>query len=94
MSTQENKSISVQVSPEVLKGVYANQAQVAHTGEEFVMDFFTVVPPAGTLSARVVLSPSHFKRLSRAMEDNLKKYEEQYGTISLAVVPDQKIEFK
>ena len=94
MNTQENKSIQVQVSPEVLKGVYANQAQVAHTGEEFIMDFFTIMPPAGTLSSRVVVSPSHFKRLFRAMEENLKKYEEQFGTISLAVVPDTKIEFK
>lgn len=94
MDNQEPKSINVHTSPEMLKGVYANQAQVLHTGEEFVMDFFTVVPPSGTLSARIVLSPSHFKRLSRAMEENLKKYEEQYGTISLAVVPDSKIEFK
>jgi hypothetical protein len=91
---QEPKSINVHASPEMLRGVYANQAQVAHTGEEFVMDFFTVVPPNGTLSSRIVLSPSHFKRLTRAMEENLKKYEEKFGTISLAVVPDSKIEFK
>ena len=94
MDNQDQKSINVQATPEMLKGVYANQAMVQHTGEEFVMDFFTVVPPAGTLSARIVLSPSHFKRLSRAMEENLKKYEEQFGTISLAVMPDSKIEFK
>ena len=94
MSNHEQKSINVQASPEMLKGVYANQAMLQHTGEEFVMDFFTIVPPTGSLSARIVLSPSHFKRLSRAMEENLKKYEEQYGTISLAVVPDSKIEFK
>lgn len=94
MSNQEQKTIPVQASQETLKGVYANQAQVLHMGEEFILDFFTVVPPSGVLSSRIVLSPSHFKRLLRAMEENLKKYEEQYGTISLAVVPDSKIEFK
>lgn len=93
-SQEPNKTVSIQVSPEILKGVYTNHAQVGHTGEEFIVDFFTVMNQSGTLSARVVLSPSHFKRLIRAMEENLKKYEENFGTISLAVVPDSKIEFK
>lgn len=94
MTNNQQPTIPVQAAPQDLKGVYANQAQVLHTGEEFVLDFFTVVPPAGALSARVVLSPSHFKRLLRAMEENLKKYEDQFGTISLAVTADRKIEFK
>ena len=29
-----------------------------------------------------------------ALQDNIKKYEEKFGTISLAVVPDQGFEFK
>ena len=86
--------IQVKVSDEVLKGVYANMVQVGHTGEEFVLDFMNVLPPTGQLVSRVVISPSHAKRLASAMIENIKRYEEQFGTISLAVVPDHKIGFK
>lgn len=88
------QQIQVKVEDKVLRGQYANMAQVAHTGEEFILDFLTVLPPAGQLTARMILSPSHYKRLTRAMQENLARYEEQFGTIQLAVVPDQKIGFK
>lgn len=86
--------MQVKVSDEVLKGVYANMAQVGHTAEEFVLDFMNLFPPAGIVTARIIISPSHAKRIANALLDNIKKYEEQYGTISLAVVPDQKFGFK
>lgn len=90
----EQKTITIQTDPSMIKGAYSNMAQVQHTGEEFVLDFFTVIPPTGSLSARIILSPSHYKRLFRAMEENLKRYEQEYGTIQLEVRPDQKIDFK
>ena len=88
------QTVQVKMSDEVLKGAYANMAQVGHSAEEFVIDFMNVFPPAGAVTARVVVSPSHFKRIVAAMQDNLKKYEEEFGTISLAVVPDHKIGFR
>lgn len=88
------QQIQVKVSDKVLRGQYSNMAQVAHTSEEFVLDFMTILPPAGQLTSRVLLSPSHYKRFVRALQDNLQRYEEQFGTIQLAVVPDQKIGFK
>ena len=94
VESQPNQQIQIKTTDEVLKGVYANMAHVAHTGEEFVLDFINVSPPAGILSSRVIVSPSHAKRLSAALIENIKRYEERFGTISLAVVPDQKIGFK
>lgn len=88
------QQIQVKVEDKVLRGQYANMAQVAHTSEEFILDFMTILPPAGQLTARMILSPSHYKRLLRAMQENLQRYEDQFGTIQLAVVPDQKIGFK
>ena len=96
--TQQNASanqhIQVKASDDMLKGLYANMVQVGHTGEEFVLDFMNLLPPAGQLVSRVIVSPSHYKRLLSAMQENLKRYEEEYGTISLAVVPEKKIGFK
>ena len=91
---QGQQQVQVKVTDEVLKGIYANMVQVGHTSEEFVFDFMNVFPPAGIMSARVIVSPSHFKRLLSAMQDNLNRYEKEYGTISLAVVPDHKIGFR
>jgi Protein of unknown function (DUF3467) len=91
---QNQQQIQVKAEDKTLKGNYANMVQVGHSGEEFVLDFMNILPPAGQLVSRVIVSPSHFKRLTAAMQDNLKKYEDQFGTISLAVVPDQKIGFK
>ena len=91
---QQPQQVQVKVTDEALKGIYANMVQVGHSSEEFVLDFMNIFPPSGTLNARVIISPSHAKRVSLALQDNIKKYEEQFGTISLAVVPDQKIGFK
>lgn len=90
----ENQPIQVKITDEILKGAYATHVQIGHTAEEFVMDFMNVLPPAGIVNARVMVSPSHMKRLSKAILESIQKYEQQYGTISLAVVPDQKIGFR
>ena len=77
--------VQISASDEDLKGRYANLMSVGHTGEEFVLDFFSVTPggdgPRGTLVARVMVSPSHYKRMVAALGDNLRKYEEQFGEI-------------
>lgn len=91
---KSQQQIQVKASDEALKGFYSNMVQVGHTAEEFILDFMNLFPPTGVLSARVIVSPSHAKRLTQALADNIKKYEDQFGTISLAVVPDQKIGFR
>ena len=82
----EATSIQIIAGDEDLKGRYANLMSVSHTGEEFVLDFFSVTPSSsgharGTLVSRVVTSPPHFKRIVAALEDNLTKYEAQFGDI-------------
>ena len=85
---RQDASASIQIiaGDEDLKGRYANLMSVSHTGEEFVLDFFSVTPSSrgeahGTLVSRVVTSPSHFKRIVAALEDNVDKYEQQFGEI-------------
>lgn len=85
--------IQVKASDEVLKGIYANQVLVGHTGEEFILDFITQFPPNAVLGGRVIMSPSHAKRFMTALENNIQQYEKNFGTISLAIVPDNKIKF-
>jgi len=88
------QQIQVKISDEVLKGVYANMAQIAHSKEEFVIDFLNLMPPSGIVSARVYLSPAHTKRLAAALADNVKKYEDQFGKIEEGSQPAPEIGFK
>lgn len=93
MSDQEQQNqqqIQIQMPPEVQRGVYANNMVVSHTQEEFVLDFILVTPPVGTVNARVLVSPSHAKRIAQAMLENIAKYEERFGTVEdvPAGIPD------
>jgi hypothetical protein len=60
---------------------------VTHTRDEFVMDFSFITPPSGIVVARVTTSPGHIKRVIKALQDNVKKYEARFGTIILAEEP-------
>jgi hypothetical protein len=74
--------------PDHLKGgVYCNNMMVGHTKEEFIMDFMMVAPPMGAVTARVIMSPGHMKRMISALKDNIKIYENQFGTIQEAAEP-------
>lgn len=90
---QNQQQIQVKISDENLKGVYANAMQVLHTREEFVVDFMNLFPPNGIVSARIILSPGHLKRIISALQDNLKKYESAFGEVREADAPSNKIGF-
>ena len=88
------QQIQIKTSDEKLKGEYSNAVQILHTKEEFVLDFLNIFPPTGTLNSRVILSPGHFKRMISAMNENLKKYEDQFGKIEKSEAPSQNIGFQ
>ncbi len=88
------QQIQIKVPDEKLGGAYANMVQIGHTQEEFILDFLNLVPPAGSLVSRIIVSPGHAKRILAALEQNIKNYEQQFGGISTAAVPEKRIGFK
>lgn len=88
------KQIQIKVDDKVLKGVYANLMRVLHTKEEFVLEFANVFPPAGIMTARVIISPGHMKRIIRALAENLSRYEAKFGKIQEAEPPRAEVEFE
>jgi hypothetical protein len=90
---QQPKQIQIKAQDEELKGKYSNLMQITHTQDEFVLDYFLVVPPQGTLASRVILSPGHLKRMLKALEDNIGKYESKFGKIQEAESPEAPIGF-
>jgi predicted transcriptional regulator len=84
MAEETNKNqINIELPEEVSEGVYSNLAIIAHSHSEFVVDFLRMVPnvPKAKVKSRIILTPQHAKRMLKALADNVKKYEAQYGKI-------------
>jgi len=94
LASQQNQPIQVKVTDEVLKGAYANMVQVSHGQEEFILDFMNIFPPQGIIASRVIVSPAHMKRLIAAMQENIKRYEEQFGPIAAGSNPQHNFGFR
>ena len=71
--------------PADLDATYANFAMITHSPSEIIIDFARVLPnaPKSKVHARIVTTPIHAKLLLRALNENLEKYEAQFGEIQL-----------
>jgi hypothetical protein len=89
--SEENKSgkkvkIQIQLDDEVAQGIYANLALVNHTETEFTIDVMYLQPqqPRAKVRTRIISSPKHTKRLLAALQENVRRYEDRFGTIDLS----------
>jgi len=87
MESNQPQQINIKITDEILEGRYANMMQVMHTKEEFILDFANVVPPQGIMTARVITSPGHMKRIIKALQENLERYEKSFGPVNEAEAP-------
>ncbi|MBL0310020.1 MAG: DUF3467 domain-containing protein [Bacteroidetes bacterium] len=83
MDEKQNQQLNIELPEDQSEGIYSNLAIISHSPQEFVIDFVRVMPgvPKAKVKSRIVLTPEHAKRLMKAMIDNVKKYEQQFGTI-------------
>ena len=81
----QQQSINVELPKEQAEGIYANLAIITHSSAEFVIDFTRIMPgvPRAKVYARIIMTPQNAKSLLMALEDNIRKYEAQYGTIKV-----------
>jgi len=87
--------LQIQLDDAVADGHYSNLALINHSPAEFVLDFARVVPGSqkAKVQTRVLLAPIHAKNLLKALETNIKKYEENFGEIKMPGKGDQSKEF-
>ena len=80
---EQNNQLNIEISEEMAEGAYANLAIITHSHAEFVVDFVNVMPgaPKSKVKSRIILTPFHAKRLMKALIDNVKRFEAQYGNI-------------
>jgi hypothetical protein len=83
MSDQPQNQLNIEISEEMAEGQYANLAIITHSHAEFVVDFVNVMPgtPKSKVKSRIILTPQHAKRLMRAMQENIEKFEAAHGSI-------------
>jgi hypothetical protein len=87
----QQHQISIQIETQNASGVYSNLMMISHRKEEFILDFLFVQPqrtPQGqsiaTLRSRVITTPEHMKRILKAIEENIGRYEQAFGAIQAA----------
>lgn len=85
----EKKEMQIELNQETAEGVYSNLAIISHSSSEFVIDFVRMMPgmPKAPVKSRIILTPEHAKRLMFALEENIRKYEAQFGPIRMAEPP-------
>lgn len=78
-----NGEINIELDQEIAEGIYSNLAVITHSHSEFVVDFIRLMPgvPKAKVKSRIILTPQHAKRLMKAMQENIKKFESMHGDI-------------
>jgi hypothetical protein len=84
---EAGEGFNVKITDDELKGRYSNLLRITHTREEFILDFINLAPPQGVVTARIITSPGHLKRIIGALIANMERYEKTYGTIQEAPNP-------
>lgn len=83
--SEQNKKgqINIELDASVAEGTYSNLAIINHSVSEFVVDFVNIMPgiPKSKVKSRIILTPQHAKRLSKALQDNVKRFEQAHGEI-------------
>jgi len=86
------QQINIELGEKEAEGIYSNLALITHSPAEFVIDFTRMLPgvPKTKVYARVIMTPQHAKSLLRALDENIKKYESQFGEIKILGDPKAK----
>jgi len=81
----EEQKLNINLTPDMAEGTYANLAIIAHSSSEFVVDFVRMMPglKQANVKSRIILTPEHAKKLLFALQDNINKYEQQFGSIHM-----------
>ena len=91
MDTQPPRQIKIELGDKEAEGIYANMAMITRSPTETIIDFARMMPrsPKARVLARIIMTPMHAKILHKALAENIKKHEEQFGEIKIHGAPHQ-----
>lgn len=81
--------LEIELPEDIADGMYCNLAVITHSNTEFILDMIRVVPgaPKAKVKSRIIMTPHHAKRLLNALGDNMRKYEENFGSVEIDDMP-------
>lgn len=88
---EQQQNLKLNITPEVSQGIYSNLVVISHNPTEIILDFAQILPgiDGAAVRQRIIMNPVHAKRIVAALTDNIKKYEQQFGTIEEPRTPMQ-----
>jgi len=86
----ERKTLKANLPPEVVNGEYANIVNVIFSPAEFIFDFGRMVPGKNDFDivSRVIIAPVNAKKMLMILEENIKKFEKQFGEVKVDIKND------
>ena len=83
------KAINIELSEKAAEGAYSNLVLVSHSPTEFVIDFAKLLPgpPKAKVHTRIIMTPQHTKSLIATLQDNIAKYERNFGEVQMPPNP-------
>lgn len=77
------QQLNIELDQNIAEGTYSNLAIINHSVSEFVVDFINVMPgvPKAKVKSRIILTPQHAKRLTKALAENVQRFEKAHGEI-------------
>ncbi|PSG86116.1 DUF3467 domain-containing protein [Aurantibacter aestuarii] len=82
-NTKKQGQINIELDEAIAEGIYSNLAIINHSVSEFVVDFVKIMPgtPKSKVKSRIILTPQHAKRLLKALNENIVRFEKAHGEI-------------
>ena len=82
---EKKQQCDIELDRDVAQGTYSNLSIISHSSSEFIIDFIRIMPgmPKAEVKSRIILTPEHAKRLLLALQDNVRRFEIDYGKINL-----------
>ena len=83
MSKEKSRKINIEIDEKTSEGIYSNLAIINHSASEFVMDFISILPGSSKnkVKSRIIITPQHAKKLRKALNDNIDRFEQNFGSI-------------
>jgi len=83
MEEEKENQLNIELTEEIATGIYSNLAIITHSKDEFITDFVQMMPgiPKALVRSRVIMNAANAKKVMRALEENIRKYEQTFGVI-------------
>lgn len=83
MQPPQQRKIKLEM-PTDPSGTYANTVMISHNQHEVFFDFIQMLghDPRAKVQERIVMTPTHAKLFLQALQENIERYETNFGAIN------------